>query len=217
MRHGYTNDTRHLASTVRKSYRGPDAMERATAERLALRALAGLFPVPPVIADEQEAIVTGFVDGEHGQDLIDAGHARQVLTECGRVLRRLHALDSALLDGHQHSGVIQHGDFGPNNVMFDRTGHHIVAVLDWEFSQIGPPITDLAWCEWIVRMHHPDAAGELAAFFDAYGRCPSWAHRQEEMLRRCAWLEDFSRRWDPHGDAARTWQHRAAITSRWVE
>lgn len=192
-------------------------MERATAERVALRALAGSFPVPPVIAAEQEAIVTDFVDGEHGQDLIESGDARLVLAGCGTILRRLHTLDPALLDGHQHSGGITHGDFGPNNILFDRTDHHVVAVLDWEFCKIGPSITDLAWCEWIVRMHHPDVVGELAVFFEAYGSCPPWADRQEEMLRRCAWLEDFSRRWEPHGDAAATWRHRAAITSQWVE
>jgi aminoglycoside phosphotransferase (APT) family kinase protein len=39
-------------------------------------------------------------------------------------------------------------------------------VVDWEFAHLGDPVEDLAWCEWIVRMHHPehvDAPGEERA------------------------------------------------------
>lgn len=53
--------------------------------------------------------------------------------------------------------VIQHGDFGPNNLLLADRGKVVVAVLDCEFSRPGPPIADTAWCEWIVRMHHPGA------------------------------------------------------------
>ena len=66
-------------NAVRKVYDGPDADERAAAEYRALTALAGVFPVPPLIASEPGVLVMGFVEGAHGQDLIDLGHARSVL------------------------------------------------------------------------------------------------------------------------------------------
>jgi aminoglycoside phosphotransferase (APT) family kinase protein len=65
--------------------------------------------------------------------------------------------------------VIQHGDFGPNNALPQQDGQHIVAIVDWKFSGVGQAITDIAWCEWIVRMHHPHSVAQLPAFFDAYG------------------------------------------------
>lgn len=218
MQHGYTNDTERIGETVRKSYQGPEAAERAHAERTALSALEGLIPVPHLVAVEKSAVVTAFVEGEHGQDLIDAGHARQVLRWCGRVLRRLHALDPALIHaGPRPAGVIQHGDFGPNNVLFAGADRQVAAVLDWEFCQVGPAIADVAWCEWIVRMHHPEAVDQLMSFFDAYGHYPPWGDRQAEMLRRCAQLEDFARRWDPNGPAVGSWRQRAVVVSRWSE
>lgn len=113
--------------------------------------------------------------------------------------------------------MVQHGDFGPNNVLFAGSGRHVVAVLDWEFCRVGPAIGDIAWCEWIVRMHHPAAVDQLTAFFDAYGHRPSWADRQTEMLRRCAELEDFTRRWDPDGSAVSAWRQRAAVVAQWTE
>ncbi|WP_265444742.1 phosphotransferase family protein [Flexivirga meconopsidis] len=216
MRHGYTNSTERVGDLVLKRYAGPDAEHRAVAERRALIALGGRYPVPEVVATESHSLVTQWVSGDHGQDLIDAGEAVTVLAACGAVLRVLHGLDRNLLSKRATGGVISHGDFGPNNVLLD-AGRRVCAVLDWEFSGIGAPITDVAWCEWIVRMHHPDAVGALPAFFDAYGERPSWRQRQAEMLRRCSWLEDFTRRWDPEGAGVPLWQDRAAVTRRWRE
>ena len=218
VKHGYTNRTEHRANGVRKVYDGPDADERADAEFRALSCLAGLFPVPQLIVAGPGTVVTRFVEGDHGQDLINLGHAHSVLRECGRVLRQLHALDPSLLSERvDDNTVIQHGDFGPNNIMFDRHTHKVRAVLDWEFSRVGPAITDIAWCEWIVRMHHMNAVRKLSVFFDAYGTRPTWAERKAEMLRRCAWLEGFSRRWDPNGQGVATWQQRTKAVASWVE
>jgi len=35
--------------------------------------------------------------------------------------------------------------------------------VDWEWAHAGNPIEDLAWCEWIVRMHHPRDVTALGA------------------------------------------------------
>lgn len=218
MKHGYTNETTKERDVVRKVYKGPDAQCRADAERRALTAVAGFIPVPEVIATEPGTLVMGFVGGLHGQDLIDLGHAREVLHECGRILRQLHSLDPSLLDeSPDENAVIQHGDFGPNNILLKDQTLDVAAVLDWEFSGAGPAITDIAWCEWIVRMHHPDAVAMLPAFFDAYGTRPTWKERQAEMLRRCGSLKSFAQRWDRAGPAVAVWQERATAVASWAE
>ena len=53
----------------------------------------------------------------------------------------------------------------------------MTALLDWEFCGVGPAIGDIAWCEWIVRMQHPNSTRSLAAFFDGYGERPTWDER----------------------------------------
>ena len=215
MRHGYTNLTERRAGVVHKTYDGPEAQDRCAAELRALTQLHRILPVPAVISNGPGVLATAYVIGEHGQDLLDAGRAQDVLAGCGALLRQLHGLDPAILEPGAGGGVIRHGDFGPNNVLFDPATMAVTALLDWEFSGIGAAIEDIAWCEWIVRMHHPDAVGSLPAFFDAYGSTPPWEQRKRVMLSRCRWLEAFCRRWDPAGDAVRQWQVRAAATAGW--
>lgn len=220
VRHGYTNSTERVPLGVRKSYEGPDALARADAEWAALTRLAHVMPVPAVLDREIDgSLTTEFRPGEHGQDLIDAGHADQVLVSCGALLRRLHALDPSLLTPGEHSTthVIRHGDFGPNNMLFDPHDYAVTALLDWEFSRVGPAIDDIAWCEWIVRMHHPHAVDSLAAFFDGYGERPEWEERQRAMVTRCRALETFTRRWNPEGAGVRAWSERAEIAATWTE
>src|SRR4051794_11250080 len=179
--HGYTNKTVGDESVVVKTYTGPRPTERRSREIAALQALQGRFPVPPVIATDHETLTLGFVAGAHGQDLIDAGHAEDVLRSCGAVLRKLHNLG------------MMHGDFGPNNILLDPITFDVTAVLDWEWSGTGEPILDLAWCEWIVRMHHRNSVPALVRFFEAYGHTPTWAERHGAMLDRCRQLLDFCR------------------------
>jgi aminoglycoside phosphotransferase (APT) family kinase protein len=218
VKHGYTNETTQEGNLVRKVYEGPDAERRAEAEHRALSALAGLIPVPEVVVADPGALTMRLVEGIHGQDLIDLGHAHEVLQACGRILRELHSLDPTLLGASPEADeVIQHGDFGPNNMLLGNHTFDVAAVLDWEFSGVGPAIADIAWCEWIVRMHHPDAVPMLADFFDAYGTRPTWKDRQAEMLRRCRSLTAFAQRWDATGPAVAVWQQRAFSVASWVE
>jgi hypothetical protein len=78
------------------------------------------------------------------------------------------------------------------------------------------PPEDLAWCEWIVRMHHPGQAGLLGVFFGAYGGViPSWHDRQALMLARCQSLLDVCHQEEPGGPGERQWAHRLAVTSAW--
>ncbi|WP_291522080.1 phosphotransferase [Branchiibius sp. NY16-3462-2] len=218
VKHGYTNWTEHSGGVVRKLYAGPDAEVRQAAEYRALTSLEDDFPVPQVVRQRPGELLTKFVGGEHGQDLMDAGRATAVLSACGRILRRLHDLDPRMLDPAAGDGVVvQHGDFGPNNLLFDVDDERVTAVLDWEFSGTGEAITDIAWCEWIIRMHHPDAVSQLPAFFQEYGWTPGWNARRAEMIRRCGWLEAFTERWEPGGEGATTWRNRTRIVEGWTE
>ncbi len=164
-----------------------------------------------------------FVAGVHGQDLIESGHAGEVLRACGTVLRRIHAVDvtCAFPDAlgpdlrRTRSVVMVHGDFGPNNMLLDPINHAVTAVLDWEWIHPGEPIEDLAWCEWIIRMHHRTHVDALQGFFDAYGRQPSWAERHEAMQDQCRRLLDLCHRW--RSDGVLLWQHRLNTTTAWIE
>jgi hypothetical protein len=222
--HGYTNDTTGDGSVVVKRYRGPDAKVRRELERGVLERLQGLLPVPPVLGDPGGSapmqLTLGFVQGAHGQDLLAAGRGAEVLQASGSILARIHDLAVAeVLPGlrAEPGEVLAHGDFGPNNLLFDLRAPEVVAVLDWEWAHVGRPIEDLAWCEWIVRMHHPDQVGELGALFTGYGVRPSWTERQSAMVARCQDLIDVCERWDSGGDGARLWQNRATVTGGWAE
>jgi aminoglycoside phosphotransferase (APT) family kinase protein len=216
VRHGYTNVTERDGAAVTKVYAGPAAVERAEIERRALARLAGQIPVPEVLGVERDRLTMAYVPGGHGQDLLDAGFAADVLAGCGHLLRRLQNVDpTALFDRDPGGAVIVHGDFGPNNVLFAPDCVEVTAVLDWEFCHPGDPIEDLAWCEWIVRAHHPAAVNELPSLFRAYGSTPQWSDRQDAMVRRCIQLEQFCREWDPSGPGVRSWIRRRQQVGTW--
>jgi Phosphotransferase enzyme family len=237
MPHGYTNATTGDGTVVVKRYLGPDAAVRSKVERGVLGRLRGLLPVPDLQDDplqddplqddpgapDRTKVTLGFVHGSHGQDLLGAGRAAEVLPASGGILARIHDLDvTDILPGSRPvvGEVLVHGDFGPNNLLFDSEVSRpleVVAVLDWEWAHVGQRVEDLAWCEWIVRMHHPEQVGAMDAFFAGYGARPSWAERQAAMLARCLSLSDFCQRWDPAGAGLRQWQSRSAVTAHWVE
>ena len=84
-----------------------------------------------------------------------------------------------------------HGDYGPQNLLLDPESLEVVAVLDWEFAHDGDRVEDLAWAEWIVRLHHRDAVQYLPSLFEEYGQRPDWALRQAVMMQRCARRRSF--------------------------
>ncbi len=214
--HSYTNDVRGDAAVVVKRYQGPDATERSHRERLALRALRGRLPVPPVLSDTDDELRLGFLAGVPGQELIDDGRATDLLRSCGAALRSLHAVDPREVWPDARPGdVFVHGDYGPNNLLFEPETLAVTGIVDWEWAHPGQPVEDLAWCEWIVRMHHPAQVDALAGLFDGYGERPGWPVRHETMLARCRDLLRMCERWTP--EAVRLWQQRVDIVAAWTE
>lgn len=221
MPHGYTNQTIGDTRVVVKTYQGPDRHERFDREHAMLRDLQGHLPVPPLIDARQGSLTMEFVEGIHGQDLLDAGHAVPVLRACGLTLNQIHTVRADTLPAIQRpspaGGVLVHGDYGPNNLLINPTTRQVTAILDWEWCHWGEPIEDLAWCEWIVRMHHPEHVSLLDVFFDTYhGQTPPWPTRQAAMVTRCHSLRDLSHRQDPTGPGVTQWEHRTQITQQWT-
>jgi tRNA A-37 threonylcarbamoyl transferase component Bud32 len=213
---GYTNRTRRLQGRwVEKVYEGQDRRVRAGLERACLVRLAGFLPVPEVVAHDPilSSVTMSHVGGLHGQALIDAGHAPRVLRLTGRLLRELQALAPVVVPELSGSGsVIVHGDFGPQNVLIDQG--RISALVDWEFAHLGEPITDLAWAEWIVRMHHPAAIEWLDQLHQAAALSFDWSSRHAAMVQHC---EGLLQRCEVQGRGADLWRRRLASTEEWTE
>ena len=220
MKHGYTNATTSDGRTVVKRYLGPEAAARQQSEVAALTALEGLLPVPQLLAQTEGEITLTLVEGEHGQELLEIA-AESVLMSVGQLARRLAEVDVSRMSGLPSSPsgtVLVHGDFGPQNVLFDADSAEPRAVLDWEYVHIGDPVEDLAWAEWILRTHHAHLLAALPALFAGYGERPPWSKRHEAMIRKCRWALDFGRRWPGAGtEVVVLWQRRLAATSAYAE
>ncbi len=223
LRHSYTNRALGDGATVVKRYQGPGALSRSRREHAIVSALHDRIPVPQILDFSDRRLTMTFISGIHGQELLDAGRGSGVLHACGTMLQGIHQLDpgefAAALAGPKGEGqVLVHGDYGPQNVLLDSATLEITAVLDWEWAHAGARVEDLAWCEWIVRMHHSRQVGRLGEFFDAYGGAiPPWPDRQAFMLDRCRSLLDLCRQHEPGGRGEAQWAHRLAVTAAWQE
>jgi hypothetical protein len=217
--HGYTNRTRRVGGVVEKVFEGRDAVARLRLEAQCLRRVALVLPVPRVVdVDErQRTLRTTWIDGTPGQSLMQAGSPRSALAATGSLLGRVQREGSPVLAPALEGpgAVAVHGDFGPQNLLLDRDGE-VVALVDWEFAHMGDAIEDLAWAEWIVRMHHPAHIDALDALFTAYGTRPSWPARHEAMVIRC---EELVSRCHVEGlvDAEATWRRRLDTSAHWEE
>jgi Ser/Thr protein kinase RdoA (MazF antagonist) len=204
---------------VEKIYLGSDARIRLQREEQCLRRAAGVLPVPKVLhRNEARCLLRlAWIAGTPGQLLLDVNSAPGVLVAAGALLARLQAEATSLLvpvlDGA--GTVAVHGDFGPQNLLFD-ADHQVVGLVDWEFAHLGDAVEDLAWAEWIVRMHHPAVTVALDGLFAGYGARPAWSLRRAAMLAQC---ERLRQRCESEGmlDAEEMWRTRLGATDRWTE
>lgn len=207
---GYLNSVVYRDGAVHKRYVGVDAEARRNLEHAALVRLRRQVAVPGATpGPDAVTLLLDFAEGTNGQELIRQGKGASVLQACGEALRRLQSVDLGpfqdLLPGR--GSTIVHGDFGPQNTLLDRSATAVTAILDWEFCHLGAPIEDLAWAEWIVRRHHPDAVGCLPALFAGYGTTPHWPLRKRSMARSIRAMRSFA---IAAGEAAnvRLWNER---------
>lgn len=77
----------------------------------------------------------------------------------------LVALIQTIETSFSGSSVLLHGDFWPENIMWQ--DQQIVAVLDWEDAAIGDPLSDLAGC--CVELSYIYGDHVVEPFLDAYG------------------------------------------------
>jgi hypothetical protein len=213
--HAYTNTVTELGEFVTKTYQGADVRQRQHREEVAIRAMRGFLPVATIVESRPGELVFRKVSGNHGQELLDGGEGAVVMFALGRLLRQLQAITPSFYEEFHGEGVLVHGDFGPNNVLLCDDGS-VALLADWEWSTIGNPIDDLAWAEFIVRMHHPGHVSCLPALFDGYGQRPVWAKRKAAMARRAADMEALVTLW--HGTpAAASWRYRLNCIAGWHE
>ena len=218
--HGYTNFTRRLpGELVEKTYDGPRRWDNSRREHACLTALAERIPVAVVVRHDitiPQLTMTA-LPGNHGQDLIDEGHAVPVLRLVGATLASLHALTVDAVPGLEGDGtVIVHGDFGPQNMLFELERDAVTGVLDWESAHVGSPIEDLAWAEWLVRMHHPRAVAALDALFTGAGRRPSWPERQASMVQQARNVLSYCES-AAMTDSAHVWREQLRRTEAWSD
>lgn len=185
--HGYGNGTCIVEGTVEKRHQGPVRHEAAALEADVLQCIANFLPVPKVLQfDPTEPLLRlELIEGVNGQALVERGLTCEVLFQCGVLLGQIASVDTSSLPFLAKEEHLVHGDYGPHNLLFSSNGTEVRGIVDWEFARGGNPIEDLAWAEWIIRMHHPDQMEAIPALFEGYGSEPYWDERHSLMLHNC--------------------------------
>jgi aminoglycoside phosphotransferase (APT) family kinase protein len=144
---------------------------RVTVARNFIRALADLHAVDPRAHRLQEL---GAPDAPMREHVLEELRLWEGLYEAHGVLEPMIELGLGWLKANvpdvTEAAVIVHGDAGPGNFMFDRSGS-IAALVDWEFCHLGDPIEDLAWLS--VRQAYipfPDFADLVSVYERHSGR-----------------------------------------------
>lgn len=88
-----------------------------------------------------------------------AGQYQASKTEELPAMDKLMSWLSAHLPSEEDKSIV-HGDYRLGNAMFHPKDAGIVAVLDWELSTLGHPLSDLAYC--CLTYHLPKRIGGLA-------------------------------------------------------
>ncbi len=132
-------------------------------------------------------------------------HAERLRFAAGDLDRlRAVAEDAAELLGGWHRACLVHSDLNPKNVLLDAETLAVTAVLDWEFSHAGHPLTDLGNLLRFDR-HPAYVAGVLEGFGE--GQDVVHAARAADLV---ALVELATRRHD-NPVAARAFDHLLAI------
>jgi len=84
------------------------------------------------------------------------------------------------IPAHTRTTVV-HGDYRIDNLLFDHNRPEVIAILDWELSTLGDPLSDLAYCcmPYYLEPHHPALKGLSGCDVQSMG-IPS----EDELLQR---------------------------------
>ena len=217
--HGYTNNTYLVDKTVRKTYSGADAQNRFYTELTIYQKLQDESFMPQLLHYNEETftIATRYIDTQHGQDLLKE-HPIQVPFALGELAKQLQTvqLDAIGKQKRKKGQVLVHGDFGPQNVLFGQTSTSKPYLVDWEWAHFGDEYEDVAWAEWIIRMHYNANQQMLKSLHDGFGMVPPWKIRHSAMLRNCERILDFAKR-DGNMAAISIWEARVVQVKSFIE
>ena len=180
------NHLQKEGSTIVKKYaRGQQNMAR---ELKAIKMLHGL-PVPRIVEQlNQDTVRFEFIEGINGTEAIERGGASTVLREMGKFLRLLHAKTATKPVISPTDIVLVHGDFGPYNCLFRPDNFELVAVLDWEDSSYGNPISDVSWCEYQFSNSFSSQRYAISSLYEGFQFQPKPDDMSSELDRRLSQL-----------------------------
>lgn len=180
---------------------------RHDTEVLALRTLAGVLPVPEVVAAESGAITMTWIPGTR-LDHLPLDERLDRMRESGALLRRLHRVpapaglpgpadDAALVAQYARLGgpeigvrvvppsaeVFCHGDWTDANLLSE--GGVITGVVDWERAHRGDPMRELARAAFGTGLKDPRSR---LALLEGYGATEADIEPWEPIHAAALWL-----------------------------
>lgn len=208
--HGYTNNTRLENQVVVKAYSGANAHSRFLTELVMYQQLQDMAFMSELLGYDQDArsISTRYIEGRHAQDLLEE-HCDIVPFTLGKLARELQSIeiDTVVKAKRNPSDVLVHGDFGPQDLLFASGALAKFYLVDWEWAHFGDRFEDIAWAEWIIRMHYDANPQMITSLYRGFGIVPPWNKRHELMVHKCEHILDFAKR-DANAQAISMWIDR---------
>jgi thiamine kinase-like enzyme len=176
--------------------------------------------MPELVGYDKDALTisTRYVESRHAQDLLEE-HCDIVPFSLGKLARELQLVKVDAIAGSKRNepDVLVHGDFGPQNLLFAPESFSERYLVDWEWAHFGDRFEDIAWAEWIIRMHYDSNQQMIASLYKGFGLVPPWETRHELMIRKCENILDFAKRDDDNTQAISMWIDRVAQVKSFEE
>lgn len=150
-------------------------------------------PAPRVIERTPEGLFVEVVRGRVPAEPFPVWSAT-VLGDAGQLLRKFHDVTGKT-----------HGDFAPNNLVFD--GERLAALLDFDTVASGDPLSDVVHACWRWCSIGPDGGvleeqqARVGVFVEAHGKFTT----ADVLARLPGYLETMADIWQPGARRARDW------------